>query len=193
MAVSPVTPPVRPRRRGWRPDEIADSYLLGDEKVLLNEHQSLRAWLFGQIPLVAGGLVVVMIVWSVLGASSGLLSALALVVLVAVFVSRAFEASYTRYVITDMRVVRVSGVMNRSVEFIPWKKVTDVSRRESVFQWMVGSATIRIESANERSAFREMTDVHRPDRFYRVLVTMVDRHNGRVPVDGVDPGGIESA
>lgn len=191
MAITPTTPPLRPRQRGWRPDEIADSFLLGDEKVLLNEHQSLRAWLLGQIPLALGGLVVVLVLWWALGGASAVLGSVVLLALGVVIAGRAFEASYTRYVITDMRVLRVSGVMNRNVEFIPWKKVTDVSRRESVFQWMVGSATIRIESANERSAFREMTDVHRPERFYRLLVTMVDRHNGRVAVDGIDPGDLD--
>lgn len=187
MALSPITPAGRPRARGWRPDEIADGFLLPDEIVLLNEHQSLRAWWLAQVPLILGGVLVLVLVWWLLGGASALLCATVLVILAAVLVGRAFDASYTRYVITDMRVLRVSGVMNRSVEFIPWKKVTDVSRRESVFQWLVGSATIRIESANERSAFREMTDVHRPERFYRLLVTMVDRHNGRVEVDGIDP------
>ncbi len=191
MALTPTTPPLRPRQRGWRPDEIADSFLLADEKVLLNEHQSLRAWLLGQVPLALGGVVVVLVLWWVLGGASAALASVVLLALAVVIAGRAFEASYTRYVITDMRVLRVSGVMNRNVEFIPWKKVTDVSRRESVFQWMVGSATIRIESANERSAFREMTDVHRPERFYRLLVTMVDRHNGRVAVEGIDPGDLE--
>jgi uncharacterized membrane protein YdbT with pleckstrin-like domain len=138
-----------------------------------------------------GGIVVVLVLWWLFGGASAAIATVVLLGLFVMIAGRAFEASYTRYVITDMRVLRVSGVMNRSVEFIPWKKVTDVSRRESVFQWMVGSATIRIESANERSAFREMTDVHRPERFYLLLVTMVDRHNGRVAVDGIDPGGLD--
>ncbi|MBS1836582.1 MAG: PH domain-containing protein, partial [Actinobacteria bacterium] len=87
---------------------------------------------------------------------------------------------FTRYVITDLRVLRITGVLHRRMEFIPWGKITDVSRSETLMQWVAGSATIRIESANERSAFRAMTDVSEPDRFYRVLVRMVDLKQGRV-------------
>ncbi len=96
------------------------------------------------------------------------------------------KAWFTRYVITDLRVLRVTGVVNRHAEFIPWGKVTDIGRSESLLQWWVGTATIRIESANERSAFRAMADVEDPARFYRQLVHMVDLKQGRVGDSLVD-------
>jgi len=83
-------------------------------------------------------------------------------------------------VITDLRVLRITGVLHRRMEFIPWGKITDVSRTESFLQWLVGTATISIESASERSAFRAMTDVSDPAHFYNVLVRMVDLKQGRV-------------
>jgi hypothetical protein len=181
---------LRPTRRGWHPDDIVDSFLLDDETDLLAQRISLRAWAINQAPLVVVGLVVAVVALVVLGAGPGAVVVLFLLTVGVVVGVRAVQASYTRYVITDLRVLRVSGVLNRNAEFIPWKKVTDVSRRESVWQWLMGSATIRIESANERSGFRAMTDVRDPDGFYRLLVDMIDRHSGRVDLSGLvgEPG-----
>ena len=50
---------------------------------------------------------------------------------------------------------------------------------------MARTATIRIESANERSGLRAIDDVDDPGYFYRVLVEMVDRKQGRI--DDVTP------
>ena len=104
----------------------------------------------------------------------------ALLVLAAVIGYRALQAWYTRYVLTDLRVMRVHGVFNRHSEFIPWGKVTDISRTETFFQWLTHSATIRIESANERSALRAIDDVDDPAHFYEMLVQMVERKQGRI-------------
>ena len=103
-----------------------------------------------------------------------------LVVLGAVIAFRALQAWFTRYVVTDLRVLRVHGILNRHAEFIPWGKVTDITRSETIFQWLARTATITIESANERSGLRTVDDVDDPGYFYRVLVEMVDRKQGRI-------------
>ena len=108
------------------------------------------------------------------------LGVLALAVFVAYLALQGLQAWFTRYVVTDLRVLRVSGVLNRNAEFIPWGKVTDITRSESLLQWWAHTATIRIESANERSGFRAIDDVDDPAYFYRVLVEMVDRKQGRL-------------
>ena len=117
------------------------------------------------------------------GFVAGIAVLLNLLLVVAVMVG--VQAAFTRYLVTDMRVLRVSGVLNRSAEFIPWGKVTDITRSETIFQWMARTATIRIESANERSGLRTIDDVDDPGYFYRVLVEMVDRKQGRI--DDVTP------
>jgi uncharacterized membrane protein YdbT with pleckstrin-like domain len=167
-----------PRR--WHPDEIVNAYLVAGERKVLEETRSVRAWVIDQLVWIIGGLVVFVLLaslgpdWSV---GLGFLVVLGLGVFLAV---RGAQAWFTRYVITDLRVLRVTGVFNRHAEFIPWAKVTDIARSESLLQWMAGTATIRIESANERSGFRAMDDVEDPARFYRVLVRMVDLRQGRV-------------
>lgn len=170
--------------RGWHPETIAAAYLLDDEEVKLEETRSVRGFLMSQLPLtiaVFTGFVLVILL------RVQALTAIALVglALFAGVVSlRALKASFTRYVVTDLRVLRVSGVLNRQAEFIPWGKVTDITRRETLSQWVARTATICIESANERSGFRTIDDVDDPDEFYRTVVRMVDLKQGRLPDSG---------
>ncbi len=166
--------------RGWHPETIAAAYLLDDEIVKLEETRSVRGFLMSQLPLtmaVAFGFVLIALLRvEVLTA----VACLGLAVFAGVIGIRALKASFTRYVVTDMRVLRVSGVFNRQAEFIPWGKVTDITRRESLAQWVARTATICIESANERSGFRTIDDVDDPDEFYRTVVRMVDLKQGRL-------------
>lgn len=156
------------------------AYLVPDERVVLEETRSVRGFLVAQAHWLV--LVVVALV-AVASFEEPLLTtvAFAAAIVLAVYLGvEALQAWFTRYVVTDLRVLRVSGVLNRHAEFIPWGKVTDVTRSESLVQWFAHTATIRIESANERSGFRAIDDVDDPDHFYRVLVKMVDRKQGRI-------------
>lgn len=167
--------------RGWHPGTIAAAYLLDDEDVKLEETRSVRGFLLSQLPLSLAVLVAFVLI-VLLGVNAlTTLACAGLVVFAAVIGVRALKASFTRYVVTDMRVLRVSGVLNRRAEFIPWGKVTDITRSESLLQWMARTATICIESANERSGFRTIDDVDDPDEFYRTVVRMVDLKQGRLP------------
>lgn len=141
----------------------------------------MRGFLLSQLPLTIGVVVLVILVALL---KVGALTAAAFIglVLFSILIGiRALQASFTRYVVTDLRVLRVSGVLNRRAEFIPWGKVTDITRQESLPQWIAHTATICIESANERSGFRSIDDVDDPDEFYRTVVRMVDLKQGRLP------------
>jgi hypothetical protein len=166
--------------RSWHPDDIVRDYLVRGEKVVLEETRSLRSWMLDQALLITLA-TIVFLGLSAMGSDWSIgLGVLVLFGAGCFLAARGAQAWFTRYVITDLRVLRVTGVVNRHVEFIPWGKVTDIGRSESFLQWMAGTATIRIESANERSAFRAMDDVDDPARFYKVLVRMVDLKQGRV-------------
>lgn len=166
--------------RGWHPDDIVAGYLVQGERVVLEETRSVRGFLVGQIVWILLALAVAaLMVWTLGSAATGV-AVFGILVLGGVIGFRALQAWFTRYVVTDLRVMRVHGILNRHAEFIPWGKVTDITRSETIFQWMARTATIRIESANERSGLRAIDDVDDPGYFYRVLVEMVDRKQGRI-------------
>ncbi len=156
-----------------------------DERVVLEETRSVRGFLVGQLVWIVLGLVVAALMVQAFGSAAGPVAVFGLSVLGAVIGIRALQAWFTRYVVTDLRVMRVHGILNRHAEFIPWGKVTDITRSETIFQWLARTATICIESANERSGLRTIDDVDDPGYFYRVLVEMVDRKQGRI--DDITP------
>lgn len=166
--------------RGWHPDDIVAGYLVPDERVVLEETRSVRGFLVGQLVWIVLGVVVSAVLLSAMGAVVAPLVAIGLFALGAVIGVRALQAWFTRYVVTDLRVLRVHGILNRHAEFIPWGKVTDITRSETIVQWVARTATICIESANEKSGLRTVDDVDDPDYFYRVLVEMIDRKQGRI-------------
>ncbi|OHV41848.1 MULTISPECIES: PH domain-containing protein [Pseudofrankia] len=56
----------------------------------------------------------------------------------------------TRYVITNERVLLRTGVFTRSGRDIPLVRLNDVTFEHTLFERMVGSGTLTIESAGER-------------------------------------------
>jgi hypothetical protein len=167
----------------WDPDDVVASYLRPGEQLVLEEKRSRRAWLLDHVWILGLGVLGCAVLASTGSDSMITLGLLVLGGVCAYLAVQGTRAWFTRYVITDLRVLRVSGVLSRNAEFIPWSKVTDVAFSVSFGQHLVGSATIRIESANERSGFRAMTDVMQPNRFYQELVRMVDLKHGRVEID----------
>ncbi|MDQ2678504.1 MAG: PH domain-containing protein, partial [Actinomycetota bacterium] len=157
--------------RGWRPATIASAYLMPGEHVVRQETRSVRGFLAAQV-LWLGLAVLVPVVGAMFDPALLALGVVVALGIIGLLVVRGVQAAFTRYLVTDMRVLRVSGVLNRSAEFIPWGKVTDITRTESLVQWLAHTATIRIESANERSSFRAIDDIDDPDAFYRVIVQL---------------------
>ncbi len=140
----------------------------------------MKAWLFEQWLdyLIAA---VCLVVVAMADNSTLQLTAFAgCVVVVASFVARVLNRAYTRYVLTDYRVIRACGVLRRDHEWIAWRKVTDVSVQRSMSDRLFGTATVQIHSANEASGFKEMTDVPRPVEFAEMIVELVNGHQGSV-------------
>jgi hypothetical protein len=101
----------------------------------------------------------------------------ALLVLVVLAFQRMADR-YTAYVITNARMIRMSGVLNNSVESIPWIRVTDVHFERSFVERLLGCATLNIESANETMGLRRMSGIADPFEFNRNLVDMVVAKQG---------------
>lgn len=76
-----------------------------------------------------------------------------------------FIRTYTRYVITPTRVMRMDGIVNRQVASIEWDKITDISEDMGVLGQMFGFGDISIETANESSRFGVLLDVPKPWEF----------------------------
>lgn len=159
------------------PEEILGSYLLEDEIVLYDDAPSLYAFLIGQLPLLVLITVstTVAIAWTVADhhlAITGFVLVVLGVVLLYLVIKRASQW-YTRYVLTNFRVMRMNGVLKRSNAWIPWVKVTDVRYQATFLGRLFGFATLSIDSANELSGLKELKDLRDPARCELAMVEAV--------------------
>lgn len=168
-----------------RPRRLIDDYLAAGETVVFDEPPDLRAWFAMQWPEHLGILGTVIVMLNAGSTSVLAVAALVLVALVASLAWQIVDRAYTRYVLTDHRVLRMSGTLRRDHEWMSWKKITDVSVQRSMVDRMFGTATIRIQSANEASGFAAMRDVPHPDHFAEIVVGMVNQAQGRLDVDAI--------
>ena len=165
------------------PDEIVRSYLTTDERMILLDQPSNKAFVVEaarEILLLA--LVFALTVFFVAngaGSTVAIVGFIVIDILIIWLIAKRLQRWFIRYVLTDFRVIRSWGILRRQMAWIPWAKVTDISITQSFFGRLFGYATVRIESANEASGFKSMTDLREPHRFHRVIAEMVEAKQGK--------------
>jgi membrane protein YdbS with pleckstrin-like domain len=191
-AYEPDRPPSIYRRtaRGlddWRrrvlplPDEVIDQYLGHGERMIHNDHPSFQAFAVQNTIL----FIVLFVIASVfLGVSfngsfvsAGLVFLILGLVLLYLVLKRLRER-YTSYVVTNVRIMHISGVFSRRAHSIPWVRVTDLTYEQSLIGRLFGYATLHIESANEEGGLRDLEGVSDPLRFNQYVIDMVVAKQG---------------
>lgn len=174
------------------PDEILETYLTANEEVIFKDQPSTNAFLVDSANDVAI-LLGVFFLTSFLYSKGGgpvvaILGFIIIDVLAVRLLTQRLQKMYVRYVLTDSRVMRTWGIFTRHMAFIPWSKVTDVTLIQSFAGRLFGYATVRIESANEASGFKEVSDLHDPWRFYRWIAAIIEERSGKVKPDWLHAG-----
>lgn len=106
-----------------------------------------------------------------LPAGSGFASFLWLLALVAVayFVLAFLEWVQGQFIVTNRRVLLVSGLFTRRVAMLPLRKVTDMSYERPVVGRLLGYGTFVMESAGQEQALRRVPFIPDPDHVYRTI------------------------
>ncbi len=177
------------------PDQIVRSYLTTDESIILIDQPSTNAFIVeaSKELILIGVVVLITVAWVGAGGSTAVaaIGFILLDLLLIYLIIKRMRFWYTRYVLTDFRVIRSWGIVKRHMAWIPWAKVTDISMTQSFLGRLLGYATVRIESANEASGFKEINDLRQPHRFHRVIGEMVEAKQGKtVPFWMQTPGDI---
>ncbi|HEX5944985.1 MAG TPA: PH domain-containing protein [Acidimicrobiales bacterium] len=163
------------------PDEVIDQYLGNGERMIHNDHPSFRSFMVQNTLLFAGFLIVAVLFLGITFSGSLLAAAFLLLVLcvvLLVLVLKRLGDRYTSYVVTDTRIMRISGVISRRAHSIPWVRVTDLTIEQSLTGRLFGYATLHIESANEDSGLRDLDGVSDPMQFNQFVVDMVVAKQG---------------
>jgi membrane protein YdbS with pleckstrin-like domain len=133
-----------------------------------------------------------------------------LLVVVLVLLGHAFWRFLTehrdRFVITNMRVMRIQGVFSQTVATTPIMRILDITLVKPIIGRMLGYGHFVFESAAQDQGFREIRFVSRPDErdltIQRVIQRTGLRASASVDVvagdedsddDGTGPVGMDSA
>ena len=182
-------------------------HLISDEgEVVIDEVR--HHWVVFAVPMLevvlAAALLATMLWMSISGA--GVLLAIVLVLL-----SHAFWRFLTehrdRFVVTNMRVMRIRGVFSQTVATTPIARILDITLQKPIIGRMFGYGHFVFESAAQDQGFREIKYVSRPDdrdlTIQRVIQRTGLRASASVDVvqgddddsddDGTGPIGMDSA
>ena len=135
---------------------------------------TLAGPLVAAVASVVGGLVVGMLVTpgdsrDAIDTAAGVIAAVFLLR----FLWRVLRWRAAKTVLTDRRLLQVSGVMARKVSSMPLARMTDLTYRRPILGRVLGYGEIVIESAGAELGIHKLDHLPKPDRFYRTVTRLV--------------------
>ena len=77
------------------------------------------------------------------------------------------------FVVTEHRVMLITGVLNRKVAMMPLAKVTDIALERPFVGRMIGYGTFVLESAGQEQALREVEYMPYPEQLYLEVSSVI--------------------
>ncbi len=92
------------------------------------------------------------------------------------------------FVVTDQRVLLVTGLVTRRVSMLPLRKVTDMTYRRSLLGRMLGYGEFVMESAGEAQALKTVNFLPSPDSLYLEVSELLfaPRERSGSPADALE-------
>jgi membrane protein YdbS with pleckstrin-like domain len=181
-------------------------HLIADEgEVVIDEVR--HHWVVFFVPMLEVGLATALLVamlWMSIN-FAGLLLVVVLVLLAHAF-WRFLTEHRDRFVITNMRVMRIRGVFSQTVATTPIMRILDITLAKPIIGRMFGYGHFIFESAAQDQGFREIKFVSRPDERDLTIQRVIQRTGLRAQAsvdvvagdedsddDGTGPVGMDSA
>jgi membrane protein YdbS with pleckstrin-like domain len=94
-----------------------------------------------------------------------------------------------RFIVTDRRIMLVSGIVARRVAMMPMAKLTDMSYERSTIGLLLGYGTFVLESAGQDQALSRITYVPSPDALFTQISELLFGRGDRLtaPADAPAP------
>ena len=182
-------------------------HLISDEgEVVIDEVR--HHWVVFAVPMLEIALATVLLVvllWKTPGNASIALLAIVLILLMHAF-WRFLTEHRDRFVVTNMRVMRIRGVFSQTVATTPIARILDITLQKPIVGRFLGYGHFVFESAAQDQGFREIRFVSRPDdrdlTIQRVIQRTGLRASASVDVlqgdedsddDGTGPIGMDTA
>jgi membrane protein YdbS with pleckstrin-like domain len=87
---------------------------------------------------------------------------------------RWFEWQIERVLVTNKRIVEVSGIITRRVASMPLAKVTDLTYQRGPLARLFNYGELILESAGQKQALESISYIPRPDEFYRDFTELLN-------------------
>ena len=149
-------------------------YLMPDEDVVVAVRRHPIVILFHTVLIVLG---LVAVLWLTTGVTSSKVSNLLIWLLFIVLVAWAGwqinDWRLTYFVITENRLMLVSGVIGKEIAMMPLGKVTDMRLERSPLARALGYGTFVIESAGQEQALRNVSYVPYAKQLYQEILAMI--------------------
>ena len=120
------------------------------------------------------------------GIAQNIIGALALILIVWRGVIPIARWATTTFVLTSDRLITRSGVIAKHSKEIPLERINDVAFNQSIFERMIGSGDLMLESAGERGQTR-ITNVRNPEQVQLTIYKEVEENNNRMMRPGAPP------
>jgi len=85
-----------------------------------------------------------------------------------------FEWRIERVLVTNKRIVEVSGIITDNVASMHLSKVTDLTYRRGPLEKIFNYGELILESAGQNQALESITYIPRPDEFYRDFMELLN-------------------
>ncbi|MGX7679212.1 PH domain-containing protein [Jatrophihabitans sp. DSM 45814] len=86
-----------------------------------------------------------------------------------------------RFVITDKRVLLITGILTKRVAIMPLSKVTDLTYERSLLGRLLGYGVFVIESAGQQQALSRIDFLQNPDELYQQVSALLFGPKQRAP------------
>jgi Bacterial PH domain len=161
------------------PQTVVKQNLGPTEKLIKVYRPALTAFLWRNIAelaigLTVGALSVLFGLFVVQGVTGAVIPIFVISAEIVVFVVKRLSEYYTLYVLTDDRVMKLSGILKHDEASINWERVTDIAWSQSLSGRLLGYATLRVDSANEKAALKELRDIPNRGEVNQIVTGLLD-------------------
>ena len=157
-------------------------YLLSGEQLVEEVHWHVVALLRPTLQLVGGLLLIGVMAGGVPpGNVFGNVLALAALVLAGYYAVKLLAWRHERLIITDRRLLLVTGLLSRRVEVMPLVKVTDFRFEQPLLGRLLpgdGWGTFVFESAGQEGRLNRVENLPHPDELYQALTDQIFGERG---------------
>jgi membrane protein YdbS with pleckstrin-like domain len=169
-------------------------YLAADERIVL---ETRRHWsvllgpgLTSGAAIGAASLIAALVPSGAAGNLAGDVLGLIVVVALVRIALKSWQWSADRVLVSDQRILEVSGVLSRRIASMPIEKVTDMTYRRSLLGRLLGYGDLVIEAPGQREVLEALDKLPHPDDFYRTVTSLVTAGLTDIPraADEADTG-----